>query len=59
MALVKGADTNHMAETISPLGQSGFRWGCNGLYWGRFRPNWQNGFTMGQISSRGEAALWG
>ena len=39
MALVKGADTHHMAETISPVGQNGFRWGCNGLYWGRFRPD--------------------
>ena len=39
MALVKGADTHYMAETISPVGQNGFRWGCNGLYWGRFRPN--------------------
>ena len=26
MALVKGADTHHMAETISPVGQNGFRW---------------------------------
>ena len=58
MALVKGADTHHMAETISPVGQNGFRWGCNGLYWGRFR---QNGATKGQISSRGhraESARW-
>ena len=53
MALVKGADRHHMAETISPEGQNGFRWGCNGLYWGRFRPDWQNGATKGQISFRG------
>ena len=39
MALVKGpCDTHHMAETISPVGQNRFRWGYNGLYWGRFRP---------------------
>ena len=31
MALVKGADTHHMAETISAVDQNGFRWGCNGL----------------------------
>ena len=30
---MKGADTHHMAETISPVGQNGFRWGYNGLYW--------------------------
>ena len=55
MALVKGGDTNHMAETISPVGQSGFRWGCNGLYWGRFRPNWQNGVTKAPETIRAES----
>ena len=62
MALVKGADTHHMAETISPVGQNGFRWGYNGLYWVDLDQIDKMAPRKGQISSRAyraESALWG